>query len=80
MNNSPDDLSNVREYRGSSHIQTANGSALPNIAVGDTSSYFKDVLISPEFSFFWPALWTKIMMYILLLVVFVVQDQMSGNW
>jgi hypothetical protein len=25
-------------------------------------------------------LWTKIMMYILLLVVFVVQDQMSGNW
>jgi hypothetical protein len=25
-------------------------------------------------------LWTKIMMYILLLVVFVVQDQMSSNW
>jgi hypothetical protein len=50
MTNSLHGLSNVREYCGSSHIQTANGSALPIVAVGDVSSFLKDVLVSPNLS------------------------------
>ncbi|KAJ0047010.1 hypothetical protein Pint_05361 [Pistacia integerrima] len=34
MTNSLYGLSNVREYCGSSHIQTDNGSALPIVAIG----------------------------------------------
>ncbi|KAJ0085427.1 hypothetical protein Patl1_07217 [Pistacia atlantica] len=50
MTNSLHGLSNVREYCGSSHIQTANGTALPIVAAGDVSSSFKDVLVSPNLS------------------------------
>jgi len=42
MPNSLHGLSNIRKYVGSSHIQTANGSALSIEAVGDVSSNFND--------------------------------------
>uniref|UniRef100_A0A2N9IH78 Integrase catalytic domain-containing protein n=1 Tax=Fagus sylvatica TaxID=28930 RepID=A0A2N9IH78_FAGSY len=48
MTNSLHGLSNVREYCGSSHIQTANGSALPIVAVGDVSSSLKDDQMSGQ--------------------------------
>ncbi len=50
MTKSSQGLSNIRKYCGSSHIQTANGSDLPIAAVGDVSSSFKDVYISPNLS------------------------------
>jgi len=48
MTNSLNGLSNVREYCGSLHIQTANGSVLPIVAFGDISFSFKDVLVSSK--------------------------------
>ncbi|KAJ6952420.1 hypothetical protein NC653_041530 [Populus alba x Populus x berolinensis] len=44
MKNSLHGLSNIRKYCGSSHIQTANGSTLPIIAVGDVPPFFKGCL------------------------------------
>jgi hypothetical protein len=48
MKNSLHGLSNIRKYCGSSHIQTANGSTLPIIAVGDVPPFLKDVFVSPK--------------------------------
>jgi hypothetical protein len=39
MTNSLNDLSNVREYCGSSHIQTANDSVLSIVVFGDISFF-----------------------------------------
>jgi hypothetical protein len=50
MTNSINGLTNVREYYGSSHIQTTNGSVLPIVAFGDISFSFKDVLVSSKLS------------------------------
>ncbi|KAG6474325.1 hypothetical protein ZIOFF_068251 [Zingiber officinale] len=50
MTNSSHGLSNNREYCSSSSIQIANGSDLPIAAVGDVSSSFKDVFVSPNLS------------------------------
>ena len=48
MTNSLCGLSNIREYYGSSHIQTANDSALSIVVVGDVPLFLKDVFISPK--------------------------------
>jgi hypothetical protein len=45
MTNSFGGLSNIRKFYGSSHIQTANSSALPIVAVGDIPS-LKDIFVS----------------------------------
>ena len=50
MPDSSHGLSNIREYCGTSCIQTANVSDLAIIAVGDASSSFKDVFVSPILS------------------------------
>ena len=50
MTHSSHGLSNIKEYCGTSCIQTANGSDLPIAAVGDVSSSFKDVFVSPNLS------------------------------
>ena len=50
MTNSSSLLKNVREYRGSSEIQTANGSNLPITKVGDITPVFRNVLVSPKLS------------------------------
>jgi hypothetical protein len=47
MTNSFGGLSNIRKYCGSSHIQTANGDALPIVAVGDIPP-LKDIFVSPK--------------------------------
>lgn len=43
-------LSNVRNYDGNMEINTADGSSLPISAVGDLSSSFTDVFVSPALS------------------------------
>jgi hypothetical protein len=50
MTNSLHGLSNVREYYGSSDIQTANDSVLLIVAFGDICISFKDVLVSSKLS------------------------------
>jgi hypothetical protein len=50
MTKSSDTLCNVRPYRGSSHIQVANGSHLAINEVGDINPSFRDVYVSPGLS------------------------------
>ena len=50
MTNSLNDLSNVREYCGSSYIQTTNEIVPPIIAFGDIPFSFIDVLVSSKLS------------------------------
>ena len=47
MTNSLKGLRNIRKYHGTSRIQTANGSVLPIVAVGDKPP-LKDVFVSPN--------------------------------
>ena len=50
MTKSSETLCNVRPYRGSSHIQVANGSHLAINEVKDINPSFRDVYISPGLS------------------------------
>ncbi|RVW43612.1 Retrovirus-related Pol polyprotein from transposon RE1 [Vitis vinifera] len=50
MTNNPTALCHVRPYAGQSSIQTANGSSLPIVAIGDASSKFTDVFLAPQLS------------------------------
>ena len=50
MTRSSDTLYNVRPYRGSSHIQVANGSHLVINEVGDINPSFRVVYVSPGLS------------------------------
>jgi hypothetical protein len=50
MTKSFDTLCNVRPYRGSPHIQVANGSHLAINEVGDINPSFRDVYVSPGLS------------------------------
>ena len=50
MTNNPTALCHVRPYAGQSSIQTANGSSLPIVAIGDASSKFTDVFLTPQLS------------------------------
>jgi hypothetical protein len=47
MTNSFGGLSNIQKYYGSSYVQTANGSALPIIAVNNIPP-LKDIFVSPK--------------------------------
>jgi len=85
MTNSINGLTNVREYYGSSHIQTTNGSVLPIVAFGDISFSFKDVLVSSKLSMNlafvgWPICWPKLCCTHFTHGGYVVQDQMSEQF
>ena len=47
MTNSLGGLINLRKHRGISQVQTANGSVVPIVAVGDKPP-LKDIYVSPN--------------------------------
>lgn len=50
MTNTPTTLSHVQPYAGQSAIQTANGTSLPIVGIGNASSTFTDVFLAPQLS------------------------------
>ena len=50
MTGTSDLLHNQRPYTGTQHIQVADGNNIPITTVGDISSFFRHVLVSPKLS------------------------------